>query len=269
MAFCDKCGAYIPIGETACPACGFDPEAEARAARKAEEEEKARKAAAAAEEFRRQQAAEAEAKRKAAEAESWAARERLRQEEERRRQQEARKWQQDPRQQQGYTGGAAQSQYASQRTGSARGSQSQYASQRTGQTWAPPWQETRDHGSTRRSAGSQTYGAGQSYEDMRRQASESADNQNLSILSYLGPLFMVPLITRKDDSFARYHANQGLALFLGTTAATVVGSAFGFGLLGLAANAFYVYGAIKGIGNVLKGKKEPLPLVGEWKLVDK
>ena len=37
MAYCKKCGAYIPIDETACPACGYDPEEEARQAREAEE----------------------------------------------------------------------------------------------------------------------------------------------------------------------------------------------------------------------------------------
>ena len=44
MAFCEKCGAYIPIGETECPACGYDPEAEARKAKEAEEAEKRRQA---------------------------------------------------------------------------------------------------------------------------------------------------------------------------------------------------------------------------------
>ena len=35
LSFCDKCGAYIPIGETECPACGYDPEAEAKKAAEA------------------------------------------------------------------------------------------------------------------------------------------------------------------------------------------------------------------------------------------
>ena len=50
MAFCKKCGAYIPIDETACPACGYDPEEEARkaaeaeaAAKRAEEEARRKK----------------------------------------------------------------------------------------------------------------------------------------------------------------------------------------------------------------------------------
>ena len=28
-----------------------------------------------------------------------------------------------------------------------------------------------------------------------------------------------------------------------------------------------LYGMIRGIGSVLKGKKEPLPLIGKWKLI--
>ena len=30
MSYCTKCGSYIPIGETECPSCGFDPEARRR-----------------------------------------------------------------------------------------------------------------------------------------------------------------------------------------------------------------------------------------------
>ena len=53
MAFCDKCGAYIPDGQTACLACGFDEAEKERI-----EREKVESAAAAA--------AQAEAKEKAA-----------------------------------------------------------------------------------------------------------------------------------------------------------------------------------------------------------
>lgn len=41
MAYCDKCGAYIPDGQKVCLACGYDEEAEkARAAQAAQAEEK-------------------------------------------------------------------------------------------------------------------------------------------------------------------------------------------------------------------------------------
>ena len=59
MSYCSKCGAYIPVGDTACPACGFDPEAEAReaeAARRKAAAEARRKAAEEAEKRARQNA---------------------------------------------------------------------------------------------------------------------------------------------------------------------------------------------------------------------
>lgn len=234
MAYCKKCGAYIPIGETECPACGYDPEAEARQA----EEAKAK----AEEEARRKKAADEAAEKER----SWAQQEREREERQRA------KWSQDPRQSQGYGGGAAQSQYASQRTGK-NSTAGQYTSQRTG--WAPPWQETQNHG------------ASQSYYDQRNRAkaADSANNQNLSILSYLGPLFLIPLLTRPNDDFARYHANQGLILFLFNGLVSIAAGASG-GLASLA-GIFTIYCMIKGIGNVRKGKKEPLPFIGGLKLL--
>ena len=269
MAFCDKCGAYIPIGETACPACGFDPEEEIRKAKEAEEAEKRRqaeaearrKAAEEAEAARKKAEAEAEARRKAR-AEDWAAQQR-RQEDARRRAEQERQRQQQ------YTGGAAQSQYASRRTGQSQAYQSQYTSQRTGsqQQWAPPWQETQSHGNTQSGYQGYTGSQSQHYADMHSKAASSAANQNLSILSYIPwfPTFLIPLLTRKDDDFARYHANQGLSLFLVTMGASALGSISS--IFPVAGTIFGIYGMIRGIGNVLKGKKEPLPLIGNWKLI--
>ena len=112
MNTCEKCGAYIPIGETACPACGYDPDAERR-------QEAERRAAA--EEARRQAAREAE-RRRAAEEE---ARRKAEQEAQRRAEQEARR---RARQQ---TYGGAQAQYAPPRQDYAR----------QGETWTPPWEQ--------------------------------------------------------------------------------------------------------------------------------
>ena len=40
------------------------------------------------------------------------------------------------------------------------------------------------------------------------------DHKAISVLSYFGPLFFVPLIATPNSKFARYHANQGLVLFV-------------------------------------------------------
>ena len=238
MAFCKKCGAYIPIDETACPACGFDPEAEARAAREAQAKAEAEAKAA-------RERAEAEERRRKQQEEAWAAQERRREEEARRRAEQRKRWEQDPRNH-SYTSGAAQSQYASQRTEQAQG---QYASDRTGQTWVPPWST----GQTQSSSSHTT----QSYSDMREKARESVDNQSFSILSYLGPLAIIPLILRKDDDFSRYHTNQGMVLFLFEILTSAIGPITW---------PLSLFLSIKGISNVINGKKDPLPLIGNIKL---
>ena len=242
MAFCKKCGAYIPIDETVCPACGYDPDEEARKAKEAEE------AARRAEEEKKR-AEEEERKRKEKEA-AWAERERRREEEERRRAEERRK--------QGYAYGAAQAQYTSQHTGQGSAYQSQQTSQHTGQTWTPPWSQQQSASGAQQS---QT-----DYSAMQQQAKESVDNQKLSVLSYLGPLLVIPLLSRSDDDFARFHTNQGLALFITNALVGLAGEMLG-GLVGAAGSVFGLYCMIKGISNVLKGKKEPLPLIGNFKFL--
>ena len=131
MAYCKKCGAYIPIDETACPACGYDPEEEERKAREAAEEEKRKQAEAA----RREE----EERRRKQEAENWAARERAREEERRRAAQSGNNRR---------TYGSSQTQYTSQRTGQSGAAQGQYASQRREETWVPPWSQTEEQDRT-------------------------------------------------------------------------------------------------------------------------
>ena len=239
MAYCKKCGAYIPIDETTCPACGYDPYEEAR---------QAREAAAAA------QQAQEEAERKKKEADSFAAQEKKREEEARRRAEEQRARQQ---QKTGQSSGAYQTQYTSQRTGQSSAAQGQYASQRTGSTWSPPWSE----GST--SSQSSTY----DYERMRTRAQESVQNQRLSVLSYIWPLAIIPLVLRNKDDFARYHSNQGLVLLLAMGLGSTVAGIFGSGFLAAVVELFGLYCTVKGIINVIRGKKEPLPLIGGIKLL--
>lgn len=39
-------------------------------------------------------------------------------------------------------------------------------------------------------------------------------NKGISILSYLGPLCLIPFLIQKDSKYAQYHAKQGLNLFI-------------------------------------------------------
>ena len=46
-------------------------------------------------------------------------------------------------------------------------------------------------------------------------------NRAFAILAYIGLLFLVPLLAAPNSPFARYHTNQGLLLFIVSTASSV------------------------------------------------
>jgi uncharacterized membrane protein len=100
-------------------------------------------------------------------------------------------------------------------------------------------------------------------------------NKVFGILAYLGFLCLVPIIVAKESPFAKYHANQGLVLFLAELAATLITSAFVFiPFIGIIVYflhvilllAFLVL-SIWGIVNAAQGKCVPLPVIGGIKLL--
>jgi len=83
-------------------------------------------------------------------------------------------------------------------------------------------------------------------------------------LSYLWILFLIPLLTKKDSSFAQYHAKQGLVLFILSLAISIfipvpVIGWFIIAPIGALINLFLV---VIGLINALTGQKKPLPLIG-------
>lgn len=84
-------------------------------------------------------------------------------------------------------------------------------------------------------------------------------NKGIAILSYIGIFFLIPMLARKDSAFCRYHANQGLVLFI---LEVIINIATYFvslvGILGIVTLVF----AIMGIINCAKGQVKPLPLIG-------
>lgn len=100
-------------------------------------------------------------------------------------------------------------------------------------------------------------------------------NKVFGILAYLGILFLVPLLAAKDSQYARFHANQGLMLFivdiilgvcvgfistilafipiLGWVLIPVVSSSVGILILVM---------IILGIVNACSGEPKKLPIIG-------
>lgn len=88
------------------------------------------------------------------------------------------------------------------------------------------------------------------------------DNKVMALLAYLGFLFLIPLLAAPNSKFARYHANQGLVLFILEAITSVISFIpFGWiisGILGI----FGLVLTIIGIVNAANGQAKQLPLIG-------
>ena len=125
-------------------------------------------------------------------------------------------------------------------------------------------------------------------------SNDKHENRAVAAVSYVGPMFFLPLAATPNSKFARFHANQGVALFMLSLAYSVVYKAllwffseiligaaltnFSFSYFGYGA-ATTVYGIISllltlvwvavialfiiGIVNALKGKAAELPVIGK------
>lgn len=122
-------------------------------------------------------------------------------------------------------------------------------------------------GSTRADGGTYTYSGDyepKSRTDYEREyRSDAKKNRLLAGLCYFGPLFIISLALKPKSRFVRYHANQGLLLLL----TWIVVNIFDFipfvGLMNIfGAVCFFV-----GIYNALKGKRKPLPVIGDITLI--
>lgn len=93
-------------------------------------------------------------------------------------------------------------------------------------------------------------------------------NKILSLFSYLGILFLIPLLAAKDSKYARFHANQGIVLFIFSIAVNLfryipyIG-----GILGGIGSLLTFVLAIIGIVNAVNGKAKELPVIGKIKLL--
>ncbi|MGN0443950.1 MAG: zinc-ribbon domain-containing protein [Acutalibacteraceae bacterium] len=93
------------------------------------------------------------------------------------------------------------------------------------------------------------------------------NNKVISLFSYIGILFLVPLLAAKDSKYARFHVNQGLVLFLANTVLGVA-AVIPFGrIVSAAGYVFTVVCAVIGIINALQGNAKELPLIGKFRIL--
>ncbi len=94
------------------------------------------------------------------------------------------------------------------------------------------------------------------------------NNKLIAAISYIWILFLVPLFAAKDDAFARFHANQGLLLFLVSVVLGIIAiiPVIGAIISGIGGIVTFVF-AILGIINALKGEMKPLPFIGGIQII--
>lgn len=108
-----------------------------------------------------------------------------------------------------------------------------------------------------------------------------AMNKGMAVLSYIGFLFLVPMLAASNSKYAKFHVNQGIALFI---VDIIYGIVLGIvsGILGAIPFIGWIFGAvlgllgiipfvfmIMGILNAATGKAKELPFIGKLKIITK
>ncbi len=104
-------------------------------------------------------------------------------------------------------------------------------------------------------------------------------NKVMAALSYLGILVLIPIFAAKDSKFARYHANQGLVLFIVEVLYSAVYKVFSNVILAISWNLYFIVRilgivnilflvlVIIGIVNAVNGRAKELPVIGKFKIL--
>ena len=86
------------------------------------------------------------------------------------------------------------------------------------------------------------------------------EDKGITYLAYIGLLFLVPLLAKKESEFAQFHAKQGLVLTVAWFISAFLIPVFGLGFL---LDIVILVFSIMGLVNVSKGEKIALPIVGD------
>lgn len=105
------------------------------------------------------------------------------------------------------------------------------------------------------------------------------ENKTAAGLSYLGLLVLVPLYAAKGSAFARYHAGQGLVLFLASAAYSIASGFLSAVILTISWRLYFILRLVRimglvfpvlaviGIINAVSGKAKELPVIGRIRIL--
>lgn len=95
-----------------------------------------------------------------------------------------------------------------------------------------------------------------------------SENKGMAVLCYLGILLLIPLLTKPQSKYIRFHSNQGIILMLAGIILTIIFIIPILGwIVGLLGYIFIGVCGIMGIINAIKGKVKRLPLIGKYNIL--
>lgn len=112
-------------------------------------------------------------------------------------------------------------------------------------------------------------------ENMVFNTEDVKQNKVFGILAYFGILFLVPLLAAPDSQYAKFHANQGIVLFIADiilgVCIGILSAIFAFipifgwimaSLISAAIGIIILVMVILGIVNACSGEPKKLPVIG-------
>lgn len=95
------------------------------------------------------------------------------------------------------------------------------------------------------------------------------EGKGLAWLSYLGILFLIPLLVNKDNEYSKFHVKQGIVLFICEVGWQI--ASFIFSIIPVLGSIIVSAGflvlfilMVIGIINAINGKTESLPVIGKY-----
>lgn len=97
------------------------------------------------------------------------------------------------------------------------------------------------------------------------------DGRLMSILCYIGFFVLIPYFSDDNNKYVKYHAKQGINLFIWEIIIGIAISFFNFAFVSDVLDFVFGLGALAlsaiGIINVLNGKAKELPVINKLKIV--
>ncbi len=86
----------------------------------------------------------------------------------------------------------------------------------------------------------------------------------VACMSYLGILALIPLVLNRDDDYVRFHARQGIVIWMWEVLA-VYALVLPGGRLFFSVSSFLCFAlSVVGVVSVLLGRAWKFPVVGKW-----